>query len=79
MEQQSTTIFDIIIWSGAAISLVGLLGIFWCILRVFRARRAKLPEDQMQAVLQSVLPMNLGALFLSVIGLMMVGVGIAFS
>ncbi|WP_390913554.1 hypothetical protein [Pseudosulfitobacter sp. SM2401] len=79
MEQQNTSIFDMIIWSGAAISLVGLLGIFWCIVKVARARRAKLADDDMQAVLQSVLPLNLGALFLSVIGLMMVGVGIAFS
>jgi hypothetical protein len=79
MEQQNTSIFDMIIWSGAAVSLVGLLGILWCIVKVARARRAKLADDDMQAVLQSVLPLNLGALFLSVIGLMMVGVGIAFS
>ncbi|MDG1471235.1 MAG: hypothetical protein P8Q26_06690 [Ascidiaceihabitans sp.] len=79
MEQQNTSIFDMIIWSGVAVSLVGLLGILWCIVKVARARRAKLADDDMQAVLQSVLPLNLGALFLSVIGLMMVGVGIAFS
>jgi hypothetical protein len=79
MEQQNTSLFDIIIWSGAAISLVGLLGILWCVVKVVRARSAKLPDDEMQAVLQSVLPLNLGALFLSIIGLMMVGVGIAFS
>ena len=79
MEQQTTSLFDYIIWSGAAISLIGLLGIVWCIARVMRARRASLPDDDMQALLQSILPVNLGALFLSVIGLMMVGVGIAFS
>jgi hypothetical protein len=79
METQSTSIFDIIIWSGATISLLGLLGIFWCIIKVTRARRAKLADEEMQVVLQSVLPLNLGALFLSIIGLMMVGVGIAFS
>ncbi|MFT5867082.1 MAG: hypothetical protein ACI9PY_001994 [Ascidiaceihabitans sp.] len=79
MEQQNTSLFDIIIWSGAAISLIGLLGILGCVVKVVRARSAKLPDDEMQAVLQSVLPLNLGALFLSIIGLMMVGVGIAFS
>lgn len=79
METQNSSLFDIIIWSGAAISLIGLLGILWCIFKVTRARRAKLPDDEMQAVLHSVLPLNLGALFLSIIGLMMVGVGIAFS
>jgi hypothetical protein len=79
MTQNSTTIFEMIIWAGAAISVVGLLGIVWCIIRVARARATKLPEEQMQALLQSIIPLNLGALFLSVIGLMMVGVGIAFS
>jgi hypothetical protein len=48
-------------------------------LRVSRAKRADLPEDEMKNVLQSVLPLNLGALFLSFLGLMIVGVGIAFS
>ncbi|TMM54096.1 hypothetical protein [Sulfitobacter sabulilitoris] len=72
----SLSAFDLMIWGGAAVSVVGLLGLVWCILRVMRARRAALPEDQMRAVLQAVLPLNLGALFLSVIGLMMVVVGI---
>ena len=79
MEQKTDTIFDMIIWGGAAISLIGLFGIVWCILRVSRAKRADLTEDKMKDVLQSVLPFNLGALFLSFLGLMIVGVGIAFS
>lgn len=79
MEQQNSSLFDIIIWSGAAISVLGLAGILWCIFKVARARRARLEDAQMQAVLKSVLPLNLGALFMSILGLMMVGVGIAFS
>ncbi len=70
------TVFDILIWSGAAVSVLGLLGLVWCIVRVTRAKRAKLAEEEMRIVLQKVLPLNLGALFLSVIGLMMVVVGI---
>jgi len=68
--------FEIMIWAGAALSLVGLAGLVWCILRVVRARRAKLDDDDMRAVLQSVLPMNMAALFLSAIGLMLVVIGI---
>jgi len=68
--------FEMIIWAGAAISIVGLAGIVWCILRVARARRAKLDDAAMRAVLQSVIPMNMGALFLSVTGLMLVAVGV---
>ncbi|GAA6199581.1 hypothetical protein [Aquicoccus sp. SU-CL01552] len=67
--------FDIMIWAGVAMSLAGLAGLIWCILRVARARRAKLPDDQLRAVLKSVLPINLGALGLSVLGLMLVGAG----
>lgn len=68
--------YEIMIWAGAALSLVGLCGLIWCILRVVKARRAKLADDQMRAILQSVLPLNMGALFLSVIGLMLVVVGV---
>lgn len=76
MENTSTSLFDILIWFGALVSLVGLVGLVWCIFKVMRAKRANLSEEAMRAVLQKVLPMNLGALFLSVIGLMMVVVGI---
>lgn len=65
-----------LIWLGAAISLLGLLGLIWCIIIVVRARRAKLSEAALREKLQTVLPLNMGALFLSVIGLMIVVVGI---
>lgn len=68
--------FDIMIWAGVAMSLAGLAGLFWCILRVGRARRAKISDDEMRAVLKTVLPINLGALGLSVLGLMLVGLGV---
>jgi hypothetical protein len=76
METKATSVFDIIIWSGAGLSLLGLLGLVWCIIRVSRAKRAKLDDDAMRKVIQSAMPLNLGALFLSVIGLMMVIIGI---
>ncbi|SFQ97669.1 hypothetical protein SAMN04515673_101509 [Poseidonocella sedimentorum] len=67
---------DSLIWIGAGISLLGLLGLVWCILRVFRARREKLSDEEMRLVLSRVLPANMGSLFLSVIGLMVVILGI---
>ncbi|TDK41218.1 hypothetical protein [Antarcticimicrobium luteum] len=67
--------FDIMIWAGVAMSLAGLAGLIWCILRVGHARRAKISDDAMRAVLKSVLPINLGALGLSILGLMLVGLG----
>jgi len=76
MQDAGTSVFELLIWAGAAVSLLGLFGLIWCIVRVSRAKRANLGEDEMRALLQSVLPLNLGALFLSVIGLMMVVTGI---
>ncbi|MTI00487.1 MULTISPECIES: hypothetical protein [Alphaproteobacteria] len=70
--------FDIIIWGGAALSLAGMLGLVWCILRVMKARKAGLSDDELRAAVQAVLPWNLASLFLSVIGLMMVILGISF-
>ncbi len=68
--------FDILVWAGAALSVAGLIGLFWCILYVIKARRKELDDEALRAVVQSVLPYNLGALFLSVIGLMLVMTGI---
>lgn len=76
MENEQTSVFDVIIWSGAALSVLGLIGLMWCIGQVTRAKRAKLDDDAMREVLRKALPLNLGALFLSAIGLMMVIVGI---
>ena len=67
---------DIIIWIGAMLSLLGLMGLVWCIIAVARAKRAKLPDQELRAVLRNVMPRNLAALFLSVIGLMTVILGV---
>ncbi|MFD1342932.1 hypothetical protein [Litorisediminicola beolgyonensis] len=67
---------EILVWGGAAVSVAGLAGLIWCILRVTRAKRAGLGDDALRAELQKVVPLNLGALLLSAIGLMMVVVGL---
>ncbi len=77
MDDTGISVFDILIWTGAGISVLGLLGLFWCIAKVRRAKRDGQDDAAMRATLQSVMPLNLGALFLSVIGLMMVIVGIS--
>lgn len=66
----------ILIWGGAAVSLVGLAGLILSIVRVARARKAGLPDDELRAAIQKVVVLNMGALFVSVIGLMMVILGI---
>ncbi len=67
---------DVLIWSGALLSLAGLAGLVLCIVRVQRARRAGLSDADLRDAVRKVVPLNMGALFVSVIGLMMVIVGI---
>ncbi len=72
-------IFELIVWAGASLSVLGLMGLVWSIIRVARARRTVTNDEALRAEIQKALPINLGALFLSVIGLMMVMVGIFLS
>lgn len=66
-------------WIGALISVIGLAGIVMSISRVAKAKKANLGDEEMREHISKVLPLNLGSLFLSVIGLMMVILGISFS
>lgn len=68
-----------LIWSGAALSIVGMIGIIISIVLVARAKRAKLEDAEMRARISKILPLNMGALFVSMIGLMMVIVGIVLA
>ncbi|WP_137700016.1 hypothetical protein [Marimonas lutisalis] len=68
---------QILIWGGAAVTLAGIAGLMWCILQVAAAKRENLEEDALRVRLARLVPVNLGALFVSAIGLMMVVIGIA--
>ena len=72
-------LLELLVWTGAGLSVLGLLGLVWCIVRVARAKRANLSDDELRAAIQSVVPINMGALFLSVLGLMLVVVGVFLS
>lgn len=67
---------EVLIWLGAAVSLTGLAGLVWCIVTVWIARKKTHSDEELRARLQRVIPMNMAALFLSVLGLMLVVVGI---
>jgi hypothetical protein len=75
-EPAGIRIFDLLIWGGAFLSLLGLVGLIWCIVFVARARRANLTEDELRGRLKKALPLNLGSLFTSVLGLMLIILGI---
>lgn len=65
-----------LVWGGATVSFLGLCGLVLSIVRVAKARKAGLPDDELRAAVQKVMPLNLGSLFMSVIGLMLVILGI---
>jgi hypothetical protein len=68
-----------LIWIGAALSIFGMIGIVASIVMVARAKKAKLEDAEMRARISKILPINMGALFVSMIGLMMVIVGIVLA
>lgn len=64
---------------GVATTLGGVALLVWCMIQVFKAKRAELPEDELRVVLQQTVVRNLAALCISAIGLMFVVLGIVFS
>ena len=67
---------EYLIWAGPIVSLIGMVGIFYCIFLALKAKRANLPEAEMSTRLQRVVALNMAALLFSMVGLMMVVAGI---
>ncbi|MEE9389049.1 MAG: hypothetical protein V3U96_10610 [Paracoccaceae bacterium] len=65
-----------LIWPGAGISLLGIVGIAYCIVAATKARSDELDPPAMEKRLQKLLALNMAALAISSIGLMMVVIGI---
>ena len=64
------------IWGGAALTLCGVAGLGYCVVRAVRARRAGLEDAVMRAELQRVVAINMAALAVSALGLAAVVSGI---
>ncbi len=67
---------EILVWIGSILSLLGLVGLFWCIKTVLLAKKAAVSDEELRMNLKKVVPFNMAALFLSAIGLMLVILGI---
>lgn len=65
---------QILIWAGAGLTCLGLAGLIWVIVSVARAQRQG--AEVQRAQMQKMLPVNLGAIAVSTIGLMTVVIGI---
>ncbi len=67
------------VWTGALVTILGVIALTGCMYSAMRARNSDLPDDQMRKVLQRLVAWNMGALALSAVGLMMVVVGLMLS
>ncbi|MBB5722868.1 hypothetical protein FHS72_002498 [Loktanella ponticola] len=67
------------VWTGAAISMIGLVGIVYSIVAVSSARKAGLDDDALRLKLTAIFPINIGSLLFSILGLMMVVFGVVLS
>lgn len=66
-----------LIWPGALLSLLGVLGLAWCILRGLKIRRSGASDTEMRSELQKLFAVNFGSLGVSVIGLALVIMGVS--
>lgn len=67
---------EILILIGSILSILGLVGLFWCIKTVLTAKKNATSDEQLRDSIQKIVPLNMAALFLSAIGLMIVVLGI---
>ena len=67
---------EILIWIGSILSILGLIGLLWCIKTMIKAKKLADSDEELRTSLQKVVPLNMAALFLSAIGLMLVILGI---
>lgn len=69
-----------VIFGGAGLTVLGILGIFYSVILVRRARAAAGDDDAaLKARLEKIIPINIGALFVSFLGLIAVLVGVILS
>jgi hypothetical protein len=78
-KQSKGTHMELLIWAGAILTAIGLVGIVWCILMVTKARKSGLDDTELRARLQRAVIWNMGAFLMSAMGLMMVVLGILLS
>lgn len=68
-----------LVWVGTTLTVIGIAVLIYCIASAVRARRAGLGDEELRARLQRIVAINMGALFLSVLGLMTVILGVFLS
>ena len=67
---------ELLIWIGSILSIFGLVGLFWCIKTVLKAKKLATSDDELRSSLRRAVPLNMASLFLSALGLILVILGI---
>ena len=70
---------DYLVPIGAVISFIGLIGLIICIVRASRLRKQGLTGEELTEGLKPLVSLNLGSMAFSVIGLMVVILGLSFA
>jgi hypothetical protein len=68
-----------LIWIGAALTLVGVVMLLWCIKMVMSIRKRALPDAETRAAMHKAVALNMAALGISGLGLMMAVIGVMLS
>lgn len=69
--------FQLLIWIGAVVTLVGIGGLMATAYAAYRIRQSGQSDEAMRSALQKAVARNMAALFVAVFGLMMVIIGLA--
>lgn len=67
---------QVMLWIGVILTLAGVLGLGYCVLRVLKAKRAGLAPEAFRAEMQRVILINVAVIGLSFVGLMLVILGL---
>ncbi len=70
---------EYVVWGGTVLTVLGFFGIIYTMIAVRRAKNAGLSDEELRTQIGRILPINLGALFASTIGLMAVVIGVWLS
>ena len=63
---------------GIIMTVVGLIGLVYCISKAYAAKKSGLDGQELLDKLKPVIPINLASFFFSVLGLILVVLGIVF-
>ncbi len=70
----AATIWAVLIWGGAAVTLLGVAGLAWCVRLSLKAKGAE--PAQAKAIMQKVVVYNLGSMAVAVFGLLSMVTGL---